>query len=140
MADFFLDTNVLLYAVSNEPVEAAKTQTARALLLTLDWAWSAQVAAEFIRAGTAQRKPHPLTIADARQWVQQWMTFPQTPVDGRMVLEAAEVSERYQISQFDAQIVAAARRMSCATIYSEDLNDGQEYAGVRVINPFRTAP
>ena len=61
MADCFLDTNVLLYAVSTDPAEADKTQIVRGFVQSKDWAWSAQVAAEFIRAGTSPRKPKPLT-------------------------------------------------------------------------------
>ena len=140
MADVFLDTNVLLYAVSTDPAEAAKSQIARNLLLTGDWAWSAQVAAEFIRAGTSPRKARPLTRQEAKQWVQTWMAFPMSPVDGALVLEAVDVSDRFQISHFDAQIVAAAKRMGCPTVYSEDLNHGQDYGGVQVVNPFLTTP
>src|SRR5688572_29465197 len=140
VADVFLDTNVLLYAVSTDPAESGKAQTARTLLLTADWAWSAQVAAEFIRAGTSPRKAKPLTRAEARQWVQLWMAFPMCVVDGSLVLEAVEVSERFQISHFDAQIVGAAKRMGCAILYSEDLSRGQDYGGVRVVNPFLASP
>ena len=55
MADCFLDTNILLYAVSTSPAEADKTRIARTLMQSADWAWSAQVAAEFIRASTSAR-------------------------------------------------------------------------------------
>jgi len=58
--------------------------------------------------------------------------------DGVLVIEALAISERFQISHFDAQIVAAAKRMGCSTLYSEDLSHGQDYGGVRVLDPFRT--
>ena len=57
-----------------------------------------------------------------------------------VVLEAVAVSVRYQISHYDAQIIAAAKRMGCTTVYSVDLNHGQDYGGVRVMNPFLSAP
>ena len=136
MADCFLDTNVLLYAVSTNPTEADKARVARELMQTADWAWSAQVAAEFIRASTAPRQPKPLTRAEARRWVETWMAFPMATIDGALVLEAVRIAERFQISHFDAQILAAAKQMGCATLYSEDLNHGQDYDGVRVVNPF----
>ena len=60
------------------------------------------------------------------------------PLDGLLVLEALLIAERYQTSHFDAQILAAAQRLGCHTVYSEDLNHGQDYGGVRVINPFRS--
>ena len=132
----FIDTNVLLYAVSTEPAEAAKTLTARRCLQQSDWAWSAQVAAEFIRASTSARQKKPLTRADAKRWVVTWMAFPMCQVDGALVLEAVDLSERFQISHFDAQVIAAAKRMGCAKVWSEDLNHDQDYAGVVVRNPF----
>lgn len=140
MADCFLDTNILLYAVSTNPAEADKTRAARALLQSADWAWSAQVAAEFIRASTSPRQPKPLSRSEARRWVETWMAFPMAAVDGALVLEAVQFGERFQISHFDAQIVATAKRMGCATVYSEDLNHGQDYGGVRVLNPFLPTP
>ena len=65
------------------------------------------------------------------------MAFPMVAVDGELVLEALALSARYQISHFDAQIVAAAARLGCATLYTEDLSNGQIYANVRAMNPFR---
>jgi predicted nucleic acid-binding protein len=140
VADCFLDTNILLYAVSTNPAEASKTAKARALVQTANWAWSAQVAAEFLRAATAARQPHPLTRAEARRWVEMWMAFPMVAVDGALVLAAVDIGARFQISHFDAQIIAAAQRMGCVTVYSEDLNHGQDYGGVRVLNPLLAAP
>ena len=136
MADCFLDTNVLLYAVSTNPAEAGKTHAARTLVQSADWAWSAQVAAEFVRASTSSRQPMPLTRAEARRWIETWMAFPMAAVDGALVLEAAHIGERFQTSHFDAQILAAAKRMGCTKVYSEDLSHGQDYGGVRVVNPF----
>ncbi len=47
-------------------------------------------------------------------------------------------SERYRLSYWDGEIVAAAELMGAKTLYTEDLNDGQRYGGVCVCNPFRT--
>ncbi|HEV7406233.1 MAG TPA: PIN domain-containing protein [Chthoniobacteraceae bacterium] len=86
---------------------------------------------------SSARPPKPLTRAEARGWIETWMAFPMVVLDGALVLEALRIAERYQTSHFDAQILAAARRLGCPTVYSEDLNHGQDYGGVRVINPFR---
>ena len=56
--------------------------------------------------------------------------------DERTVLDAVDIADRFQISYFDAQIVAAAKRMQCKTIYTEDLSSGQDYGGVKALNPF----
>lgn len=44
---------------------------------------------------------------------------------------------RFQLSQWDATIIAAAVELGCPTVYSEDMSDGQDYGGVRVVNPFK---
>ncbi len=40
------------------------------------------------------------------------------------------------LSYWDGAIIAAAQRLEAATLYSEDLNDGQVYGTVRVVNPY----
>lgn len=50
---------------------------------------------------------------------------------------ALDLCGRYQIGYYDAAILAAARLLGCAKVHSEDLNDGQDYDGVQVENPFR---
>jgi len=136
--DCFLDTNVLLYSVSTVPAEADKARVARELTQTANWAWSAQVAAEFVRASTSPRQANPLSRTVARGWIETWMAFPMMAIDGALVLEAVEIAEQYQTSHFDAQILAAAKRLKVSILYSEDLNHGQDYGGVRVLNPFRS--
>jgi hypothetical protein len=77
-------------------------------------------------------RPNPLSLPEAERWIDTWLAFPMAPVDE----DALSMAQRWQISYFDAQIVAAARRLGCATMYTEDLNNGQVYDGVRVVNPF----
>ena len=50
-------------------------------------------------------------------------------------MEAVAGRQRWQISDWDAAIIAAAKRMGCTTVYSEDLNPGQTHDGVTVVNP-----
>jgi len=64
------------------------------------------------------------------------MTFPVLPITSDLVFEALELKMRYQISYWDAAIIAAALGRQCSVIYSEDLNSGQNYGGVCVRNPF----
>lgn len=56
--------------------------------------------------------------------------------DGDVVRRAVEVRERYGPHFYDGMIVAAAERAGCGRIFSEDLNPGQEYSGITVLNPF----
>ena len=66
------------------------------------------------------------------------MELPIQPISVEVFGTAAEIVDRYGISYWNAAILAAARLLGCDAVYSEDLNEGQSYDGVVVINPFRT--
>ena len=65
--------------------------------------------------------------------------MPTTGRAPRIVARAVEIKSLYGISLQDAMIVAAAEKSGCDELLSENLNDGQVYAGVRVRNPFKKA-
>jgi predicted nucleic acid-binding protein len=135
--DIFIDSNVLIYAVSTLPSEAGKAAITRRILDMDVWSWSAQVAAEFVNVTTSAKRVQRLPLSEALFWIDTWLAFPMTAIDAHVVRDAIGIAGRYQISYFDAQIIAASKRLGSTTIYSEDLNHGQDYGGVRVVNPFR---
>jgi predicted nucleic acid-binding protein len=53
-----------------------------------------------------------------------------------MTKRAVEIRKTYGINFWDACIVSNAEYAECDAIYSEDLNTGQFYSGIRIINPF----
>jgi predicted nucleic acid-binding protein len=53
------------------------------------------------------------------------------------MMAALDARQRFQLSYWDAAIIEASRAMGCTHVLSEDLNDGQDYGGVLVANPFR---
>lgn len=134
-ADCFLDTNVLVYAVTSDPELADKRYRALALIESRDFALSAQVLQEFYVTVT-RKLSVPLNAGEALDWIEQFEAFPCIQVDAGLVKIAAEISERYRTSYWDGAMLAAAQRAGVATVYSEDLNHGQEYGGAVVINPF----
>ncbi len=70
------------------------------------------------------------------EYVKIWLHFPTASLTPSTVLNALDLRERFQISYWDAAIVAAAHELGCNSIYSEDFSHGQDYAGVKVVNPF----
>ena len=52
-------------------------------------------------------------------------------------MEAQRLQMRYGLFHWDCLILAAAVQGGCDTVYSEDMNPRQTYAGIRVVNPFR---
>jgi predicted nucleic acid-binding protein len=135
-AEAFIDTNVLLYTIDEDPAAAAKRQRAQELLLSGPWGWSVQVAAEFFVNATSPKRPFRLTDSAAAALVEAWFALPTIELTPDLFRAAVELRQRYQISYSDAAIIAAAKEMGCTTVYSEDLNPGQTYDGVTVVNPF----
>ncbi len=133
----FVDTNVLLYAVSSEPAEQPKIDLARQLMRARDLALSAQVLQEFYVQATRPTRAKRLTHAQARGVVLARRRYPIAPITTAIVLAAIVTRDRFQISYWDAAILEAARSLGCEIVLSEDLSDGTDYAGVRVENPFR---
>ena len=133
----FLDTNILVYAIETAGPNAAKSLTALSLAKRTDVCLSAQVLGEFYRAVTHPRRAPPLKHHEAIAWVQLWKRHDVRSVTVQHVDLALELAHRFQLGYFDALILAAARLAACDIVYSEDLNDGQDYGGVRVENPFR---
>ena len=133
----FVDTNVVLYAVSREPDEGSKAERANEILDARDVAFSVQVLQEFYTQATRDSRQNRLTHDQATGIVQTLQLFPTQDTTVALVLAAMETKQRFGISYWDAAIIEAARRLDCPVVLSEDLNDGQDYAGVTVENPFR---
>lgn len=135
-ADVFVDTNVLLYTIDEDPASAPKRLRAQQLLLSHRWGWSVQVAAEFFVNATSVKRPFRLAADDAAALLETWLGFPIIELTPALVRAAIDVYRRFQLSYWDAAILAAAKQMGCHTVFSEDLNDGQNFDGVTVVNPF----
>lgn len=135
-AEVFLDSNVLLYASSGAAADAGKRRVAEALITGHRFALSAQVLQEYI--ANALRKPQ-LGISEANidATLRMAALVRVQPVTHELLVSAVVLRRRYQLSHWDATILAAALELNCSTVYSEDMNDGQDYGGVRVVNPFR---
>ena len=50
--------------------------------------------------------------------------------------DALEIKAQYGTSYWDSAILAAALSARCNELLSEDLNHGQQYGTVTVVNPF----
>jgi predicted nucleic acid-binding protein len=137
----FVDTNVLVYV--RDRTDPEKQRRAAEWMAAL-WDGGAgrlslQVLQEYYVTLTRKLDP-PRSRDEARDDVGTlgaWKPLPISPA----VLEAAwDVEDRYGISFWDALIVGAAHHLGCAWLLSEDLQDGQEILGIRVVNPFRHRP
>jgi predicted nucleic acid-binding protein len=133
----FVDTNILLYAASKKPDEQDKADQAKDILNALDLAVSVQVLQEFYAQATRTTRADRLSHQQATSLIRSFCRYPVQETTLALVESALRTTERFQISYWDAAIVEAARALGCREVLSEDLGDGQDYGGVRVVNPFR---
>ena len=132
--ELFIDTNILVYAHDLDAGE--KHDKARRFVAELWRAeplpWlSVQVLQEFLVS--LRRRNVPLTeIRETLADYGRWRIVENTV--GTLRAGLAEM-ERWQLSFWDALILAAARQAGASRIWSEDLGDGQDYDGIRVVNP-----
>ena len=132
----FVDTNVLIYAVSGADEDAAKTRRALALLEERDLALSVQVLQEFYVQATRATRSGALTHGEAVLFATSLTRFRVQDLTLQIMYSAFDIRERFGLSYWDCTILAAARASGCRTVYSEDLNPSQDYDGLRVVNPF----
>ena len=133
-----LDTNVLLYALSRVPRDAAKARVAREWIDREDWGVSVQVLQEFYV--NAIRKPDSVGHEAALAMIEEIAASrPVVAVDLTLMRHAIQIKERFRIAYWDAAVIAGARRLGAGILVSEDFSHGQEYGGVRVMNPFAAA-
>ena len=132
----FVDTNVLLYAVSRLPEDAGKRRRARELLREKDLTASVQVFQEFYHQATRPTRPGRLSDEDAIAFLGTLLGFPVQDVTLDLFRDAVAMSRRFRLSYWDGAILAAARAAGCDAVYSEDLSASQDYDGLRVIDPF----
>ena len=133
----FIDSNVLVYGHSS--TSGQRRERASALLARL---WESETGCLSIQVlqesfVTLTRKvPEPLPSAQAGKLVEeygQWTVHSPLAAD---LVAAIDLSTKLRISFWDAMILRSAHSLGCQTLWTEDLNDGQSYAGVTVRNPF----
>jgi len=137
----FLDTNILLYAISPRADEAPKRTIAECIVKAGGWGFSTQVMMEFY-VNAIKPAPHGPGFdgALAIRFLETLLLVNHCQgSDTDLVRHALQLHQRYRIQWWDAPILAAAQQLGCTHLLSEDFSHGQRYDGVTVINPFREA-
>jgi predicted nucleic acid-binding protein len=135
MQHAFVDTNILVYAADESLPISRKTRIARELLLQRGLHLSVQVLDEFTANARNVNKLN-LSPQEEYEWIEHWLLFPIQALTTESFLDARLFHERYCVSHWDGLILASAKEANCEILYSEDLQSGQEYDGIEVVNPF----
>jgi predicted nucleic acid-binding protein len=131
-AKAFFDTNVLIYAVAENDPRSAQAEN----LLASGGVLSVQVLNEFVSVARRKILMPWKDVTEALSAFRILCPSP-LPITVEMHEAALRVAEKHGYNIHDALVVAAALEAGCATLYSEDLHDGQKIDGQLTIrNPF----
>jgi predicted nucleic acid-binding protein len=135
----FVDTNILLYAISADPADPAergKAARANEILDAGDIGLSLQVLQEFYVQATRASRADAIAHDQAVGLIESWCRFPLQVTTIEVMRAALATRQRFGISYWDAAILEAGRALGCAVVLSEDLDTTTDYDGIRVVNPF----
>jgi predicted nucleic acid-binding protein len=137
----FVDTNVLIYC--RDASEAEKQQRAmewmRHLWTTRSGRLSIQVLQEFYAVVTGKLDPG-LDPEIVRADVRSLLTWKPVRIEADVIEAAWLLQDRHSLSWWDALIVSAAQVAGCGYLLSEDLQAGQRFGNVVVVDPFQSVP
>ncbi len=132
----FLDTNILLYAYDLD----APAKRAVALGL-VEQGWSAlgdtAISVQVLQEMHVNLARRGVSLAEAALIVRDFFAWPVIENTLQLLEAAMDEQTKWQLSLWDASILAAVRVAGATELISEDFNHGQNYGGVRAVNPFR---
>lgn len=138
-APVFVDANVLINAV--DLADYKKQQAAQSWLENL---WEGhndrisfqvlqEIYSKVCQKGSADCEEAPAEVCDL-------LVRNPMPVNAEVLDRSWKIQDRYQLSFWDFLIVAAAKSASCRFLLTEDLQSGQNFDGLLVINRFLRDP
>jgi predicted nucleic acid-binding protein len=132
----FIDTNIAVYAYdsSGGTKQTTAQQVLREAAVRREGVISVQVLGEFFHATVTRKRL--LTSDKARGAIAALRHLEVASLDETTVDGALDLHDRFQLRYWDALIVATAKLSGCTHVLSEDLNAGQDYDGVTIVNPF----
>ncbi len=137
----FVDTNVLVYAL--DASQGVKHEAARYWLETIWQSKRGRLSMQVLQECyvTLTRKLRPgLSPVDARREMEAYLPWEPMVVTTVVLQRAWSNESRFSLSWWDALIVAAAQASGARYLLTEDLQDGQDFDGLRVVNPFTHTP
>lgn len=127
----FFDTNILVYAASDDPKRAIADH-----VLRNGGVISAQVLNEYVNV--ARKKLRKDWLEVERSILRFRLAFDQIlPVTADLNAAALTLARGHSVAFYDALIVAAALEAGCDTLFSEDMQHGRTFGGLTICNPFR---
>jgi len=128
----FFDTNVLIYAFSEDEPRGAQAEE----LIAGGGVIGVQVLNEFTNVARRKLRWQWSEIESAIKVIEELLGAAR-PLTTGIHAHAVLLARDHDLSFYDALIVAAAIDAGCRILNSEDLQDGQKFGTLTVENPFR---
>jgi predicted nucleic acid-binding protein len=135
VSKIFIDTNILVYTLDQKNIE--KRDMARKIVKKVVESHqpviSTQVIKEFYVVASTKLKADPIIVKNI---IHNFHNMEIVNNDLELIEQAIDISILSQLSFWDSLIIAAAEKANCEYVLSEDLNSGQNYRGIKLLNPF----
>lgn len=139
MSDDFIDSNVFIYLF--DETDDRKRRIAQSLIHTALLEGSAQISFQVVQETLnviTQKLSVPVKLEDAHLFLNQvllplWKINPNSTLYQR----GLAIQTRYQLGFYDSLIISASLQAGCRTLFSEDLQHGQQIETLTIQNPFR---
>jgi predicted nucleic acid-binding protein len=130
------DTNILIYSVS---FKDSLDRHVRSIELVRQVAPTGgivplQVIGEFLNVCRQKKMVEPRRAAKRASEFMEGFDCPQTTPED--LIKAFNLADRKMLQYFDSLIITVARRAGATILLSEDMQDGLDVDGLRVVNPF----
>lgn len=136
MAKIFIDTNIIVYA--NDSRNPEKQKRAQSVVTELmrngHGVISTQALQEYASVAISKLGQSEEVVLRQLKILEIFEMIQQTP---QMIRRAVEIKKTYQLNFWDACIISNAEAAGCSELYSEDLNTGQFYSGLKVVDPLK---
>lgn len=133
----FLDTNILLYAYDLDAVEKRETAL-RIVEQGWDGLGETAISVQVLQELHVNMERRGIEKGDIQAIIRDFGVWPTVENTLPLLYLAMTEQVRWQLSLWDAMILAAARNSGATELISEDFSHGQDYAGIRAINPFKS--
>ena len=135
MSKIFIDTNILVYTLDQKNIE--KRDMARKIVKKVVESHqpviSTQVIKEFYVVASNKLKADPIVVKNI---IHNFHNMEIVNNDLDLIEQAIDISILSTLSFWDSLVIAAAEKANCEYVLSEDLNSGQNYRGIKLLNPF----
>ena len=135
---FFLDTNIFVYSYDWSATRKANIaeQLIGKALVSRKGVVSFQVIQEFFNVSLKRFSP-AMSLTEAEEFLSTvFRPLLSVHSSANLYSEALRLYGRNGLSWYDSLIVSSAIIANCDVLYSEDMQHGQRFGNLQILNPF----